>query len=1489
MLKRRFLPPYFLILTGLVITFSLLISPSLVTQSAPSKVGDPPVCLPDFQNNGESLSGWIQTPGGVVLSDGDNTAALNLPAGTSLAIHAIGSAQGYCQFKMCGDPECYNCIDNPLGRYERTVNSIHVNVNISSGYANANGWNYLGAIYGKNPQSGTSWDYHVLNSTDLNTSTGPRPHMPGPAGVYEYRITGNINTTPCNLNPAAFQPVEFTLIHDVEIDYGCQSCTGGAAGGGKDGGKSGNSGGAGAPTGVGEPVSVITGNMYLDQTDYVSNAPGAGIQLIRAYNSRRYASGIFGQGWTSTYEIKLQNLNNSYFRLVWGDGSVSYFKLDTATGKYMSMFRRGQFAYATKETDGTYKVFLKGGLIYKFSTTGLLTAILDRNNNQTTLTYNANNLVTTVTDAAGHTLNFTYTGGTSGYVQSISDNTGTIATYTYWSAADQLTVVTYADGSKYQFGIGVVANRFVVSQVRDADNNVLEQHAYDSSMRATTSELNGGVEKYTLSYVNDNETHVTDALGRVTKYFFNRKKAPAVVTSIEGVCACGGGGGNQTQSWTYNKWGEVLTYTDANGLVTTYTYDQYGNPATRTDATGTVAWQYNELADMLSTTDQMTGVTTYSRDVNGNLNSVTDAASGVVSFGTRNAQGLPPTITDRRGNVTQFTYYTNGLLQKRTDALTNETQYEYSARGWPTKVTDAAGNITTFTYDQVGRLKTVTEPGNAVTTYTYDIDGRLTRITDPRGYQTNYTYDGAYRLLTEKDALNQTTSYQYDLMSNLTKVTDALGRATDLEYDDFNRLKKITYPPATSGSTRATELFEYDTGGRLNKHTDQAGYQTLYEYDTANRLKKITDAKTGVTEFAYNARSQRLSVTDAKGQLYGFTYDPLGRVLTTTRGGTTMMYGYTNGARTSRTDYNGAQTSYAYNALNRLTTITYPGGGTATYGYDALSRLTTATNVNGTVSLGYDARHRVTSTGDVWSQAVNYSYDASNNRTAMTFPNYVVNYGYDAANRLTSVAHNLIGTATFGYDAVNRLRTRALPNGINTTANYDDLDRLTSLSYTKAGLTLPSFQYGYNTRNQITSLTDGAGTHTFAYDELQRLTAATHPNLPAESYTYDQVGNRTASQFSGSYSYQTPNRVTQIGGTAYTYDANGNLKTKSDGSGTTQYFYDHENRLTSVILPSTTVINYKYDALSRRVERSKSDGTWTRYSYDGLEVLRDVNSDGSTVEYVNGGELDDHLWQRKSDGTTQYFLTDHQGSTRALADATGAVTASYNYDAFGNGFSGTATRFGYTGREHDADTGLLYYRARWYDPGQGRFVSEDPIGLDGGINLYAYVENSPLNWVDPLGDFPRLPSGWWSRIGEKGLGKLALLNYVTTRIIGLPYQVRKLIQTPISEWFRKASRCHHDFRQKYRPEFERMGIDIDHPALTRWVEEGLHSNSKWGWHRRFNDLWDDFFKFYREVLKREPTKKEAIDLFKNKIRNVKGKDGKGYADSTDFPSYPPAC
>ena len=172
-----------------------------------------------------------------------------------------------------------------------------------------------------------------------------------------------------------------------------------------------------------------------------------------------------------------------------------------------------------------------------------------------------------------------------------------------------------------------------------------------------------------------------------------------------------------------------------------------------------------------------------------------------------------------------------------------------------------------------------------------------------------------------------------------------------------------------------------------------------------------------------------------------------------------------------------------------------------------------------------------------------------------------------------------------------------------------------------------------------------------------------------------------------------------------------------------------------------------------------------RYTYDGWDVIREESSLNGVTVYQNGLGIDDKL-RSKNGSTIRYFLTDHLGSTVALTDANGAITSSTTYDSFGNAIpkqaagsaasgigsaasstgkaaSGAgkaapniATSYRYTGREYDADTGLYYYRNRWYDPEIGRFISEDPIGFAGGdINLYGYVGNNPLSFTDPYGNY----------------------------------------------------------------------------------------------------------------------------------------------------------
>jgi RHS repeat-associated protein len=240
-----------------------------------------------------------------------------------------------------------------------------------------------------------------------------------------------------------------------------------------------------------------------------------------------------------------------------------------------------------------------------------------------------------------------------------------------------------------------------------------------------------------------------------------------------------------------------------------------------------------------------------------------------------------------------------------------------------------------------------------------------------------------------------------------------------------------------------------------------------------------------------------------------------------------------------------------------------------------------------------------------------------------------------------------------------------------------------------------------------------------------------------KTYTFDVL----ESHLSAMYTYQPFNRLTSTSAATFSYDNNGNLTSKTEGLQTTQYVWDFENRLSRVSSLGSQDVWYKYDALGRRIERNKGVALpiplateTTRLVYDGADVVRDRDANGATIaDYLNGPGIDNKFRQTVS-GTASYFVTDHLSTTRGLSDASGNVTSSLTYDSFGNVVSGSAsTRYTYTGREFDSDTGLMYYRERWYDPQQGRFVSEDPIGLDGGINLFAYVANNPVDATDPLG------------------------------------------------------------------------------------------------------------------------------------------------------------
>jgi len=765
-------------------------------------------------------------------------------------------------------------------------------------------------------------------------------------------------------------------------------------------------------------------------------------------------------------------------------------------------------------------------------------------------------------------------------------------------------------------------------------------------------------------------------------------------------------------------------------------------------------------------TDSLGNTTSYGSQVIGGLWSLTNTqgsgcstctSRGNIAY-TYDTKGNILTATDALGYVTTNTYDTsNNLLSVSkpigggVNALTS---YTYNSFGEILTTTDPLGNVTTNTYDSHGNLLTVTTPAPngstaaSVTTFTYNTLGELLTIKDPLNNVTTLTYFPTGLINTITDPQNNVTTYGYDAHGNRTSVTDALSHQTTFTYDSMDRLTKITYPDTT------TTQFAYDYRGRRTSVTDQNGKVTTYAYDDADRLTTVTDAATpgNVTTYGYDTESNLTSIQDANSRTTSFNYDAFGRVTKTTfPSGYIETYGYdADNNLTGKTDRKNQTITYTYDQLNRLLQKAYPDNTAVNYTYDNDSRLIQVSDPTGTYQFTFDNMGRLTQATTQYTFltgrnfTASYSYDAASNRTSFTDPeNGATGYVYDTLNRLQTLTPPAAFTATgnfgFTYDALSRRTQMTRPNGLKSIYAYDNLSRLLSVLHQSGSTTLDGASYTVDNAGNRRSKTDqlAAVTSNYTYDPIYELTQVTQGVNTTESYTYDPVGNRLSSLGVSPYSNNASNELTSIPGTTYTYDNNGNTLTKVVGSNTTSYTWDFENRLSSVTLPgSGGTVSFKYDPFGRRIYKSSSNGT-SIYVYDDDNLIEETNAAGAVVaRYTQTADrLDEPIAMLRSSATS-YYHADGLGSVTSLSNAAGSLAQTYTFDAFGKqtASSGSLTNpFQYTGREFDGETSLYFYRARYYDPNVGRFVSEDPIGYKGGANYYRYVGNNGLNLTDPTG------------------------------------------------------------------------------------------------------------------------------------------------------------
>ncbi len=1030
----------------------------------------------------------------------------------------------------------------------------------------------------------------------------------------------------------------------------------------------------------GSPINLTNGNTWIKEDDYTLPGLSARLSLSRTWNSLWPLNfpfqqvGMFGDSWQSNYEEFLQVLPNNLVRYWRGDGSAWQFSFDKKNGYTLTSppDERATLTYNSHTRLST--LTFRDGSQEIFNSAGYLTAVLDPNGNQTTLTYNAASRVTQVTDAAGRTLTFSY--GNPNFpnqVSSIQDSVGTIATYNY-AAGGFLASVTYADNSAVHF---IYDSNGLITSVTDANGKTLESHTYEPTRRGLTSVRANGVDQLTVSYNNGTSSTaptatLTASNGSATTYGVQRLGVRNYVSSVSG-SGCDSCVGRGNYSFTYDSLGNRLTSTDPLGHLTKFAYDANGNVTQvqiQSDSTGsnyqTWNYTYNSFGEVLTAQDPLGHTTTNAYDAKGNLLNTTTpspggSAAGSTTTFTYDTKGELLTITDPNLNKTTFAYWPAGLIKSITDAQNNITQFTYDARGNRTAVIDANNQTTSFTYDVMNRLTKITYPTTPATSsqFAYDYRGRRISATDPNGRIMQYAYDDADRLISVTDANSPAgvTQYGYDNENNLTSVTDAAGHQTTFHYDPFGHVTQTTFPSTLS------ESYAYDLDENLLTKTDRNNHTINYAYDFLNHLSKKTYPDNTTVNYTYDLANRLTQVTDSTGT-YGFSYDNMGRLT-----GTTTQYSFLTGKTFSN--------AYAYDAASNRTSLTLPDGSNDAYQFDTLNRLAKIT--------------------DSITGQFNFGYDALSRRTSLTRPNGVnTNYGYDSLSRLLSVLHkagtNVLDGATYTYD-----------NAGNRTAKTNQLNGITE-------------QYTYDPLYQLTQVTQGTTT--------------------TESYTYDSVGNRLSSLGVSSYTYNSSNELTATSAASFTYDANGNILTKANASGTTQYGWDFENRLTSVTLPgSGGTVAFKYDPFGRRIQKSGPSGT-TNFVYDGANAIEEVDSAGNLLaRYAQGTGIDEPLSALRS-GTTGFYEADGLGSITSLSSPTGTISNSYTYGTFGN-ITATSGSFVnpylFTGRDYDAESGLRYYRARYYDPAIGRFISEDPMGFAAGVNFYAYVLNSPMNFRDPSG------------------------------------------------------------------------------------------------------------------------------------------------------------
>ncbi|MCA3174272.1 MAG: RHS domain-containing protein, partial [Burkholderiales bacterium] len=781
-----------------------------------------------------------------------------------------------------------------------------------------------------------------------------------------------------------------------------------------------------------------------------------------------------------------------------------------------------------------------------------------------------------------------------------------------------------------------------------------------------------------------------------------------------------------TTRYEVDAGGNLTKETNPLGHSRQYSYDKVGNVTLATDARGQqIQASYDALNRRLNLTNPVGGVHKLQY----------------------NAQGLPITETDEDGRTTQAEFDNFLRISKQVDGLGNITQYSYAlpdgsnAGGVGALFDPTETRFPTFTqqqrYDLLERptSQTLLNPNSLgteglVSSATHDKRGQVLSETDANGKTHSYRYDALGQLIETTDSLGNKTLAQYDARGNLIQIIDAKGNVNKFTFDRNNRVIQETLPLGQ------TTQYQYDAAGNLTQKTDPNGHKTNYRFDAANRLIEVKHTQAGgtlvrTTSYTWDAEDNLTAWSDtdhsrSQTSSASLSYDAAGRK-------TQEAISYPSGTTLSY--------QYAYSPAGNKTRLTWPDGTAIDYSYSPHGEL-----------------HTVTIPGEGTISVVEYKWLEPSKITlpgGSTQNRTLDGLLYLEDLKVKTPGQQTILSITNTWGKVQELKTQARSDTANGTSSsksssfgYDDEIRLTQVQTDTGGL------FGTDT----------------------------------ERYTLDAVGNRIAHSkvSSGAWAYDANNRLTQIGSgscgqsgvTCYQYDAAGNLTQKQTATQVWRYGYDTQNRLIQVQDGSgQQIARYGYDPLDRRLWKEQfrdKDGqllpqaqrTHYLYADEGLiaEATQAItlNPDGSTTSnsaaqistqyglkpHSEWGTGPLFIKTKNSNGqdTFAYYHHDQQQTPVQATDKAGNIVWAASYAAFGKASITTpqatqdkptlTSHLRLPGQYEDAETGLHYNYRRYYDPDIGRYISQDPIGLEGGLNQYQYANADPINQTDATGECP---------------------------------------------------------------------------------------------------------------------------------------------------------